>query len=157
MKNDLEQKTLLFPYSDAIEIVVAGKADLDENRRFDTLEDVLMEIDDLKDELSMIVHDATASGRERWGAPKIKGSTSLGDLHDDRYSALLMANYAARRLREIPEGETYYAVGGSAGNIRPKKDQGAKPLQLYVGPSWFTNPTNDISKGYGLVDRTSDD
>jgi hypothetical protein len=159
MKDDFERHTLLFPYSDAIEIVVAGKSDLDAGRRYDTLEEVLMEIDDLKDELSMIVHDATQTGRERWGAPKVKSSGSIGDLHDDRYSALLMANFAARRLRQVPESSAgEYTGGGFVGQMPQRKintlissAKTARSEELYVGPSWFTAPANDLVEGYGLV------
>jgi hypothetical protein len=155
MKHDLEQKLLLFPYIDAIDIVLAGKNDIDEGRTFDTAEDVLMEINELKDELTMIIHDQTNTGIERWGAPTAKTGSSnnhstVGQIHDDRYSALLMANSAARRLRAIPNQEHNY-VGGGFSNKIGKLDKG-NPTQLYVGPSWYTDAAKETAGYWSAID-----
>lgn len=156
MKSDFEQRLLLFPYFDDIEKLLAGKDDTDKQRSFDTLEDVVNEIDELRDELMMIVHDATASGYERWGAPTVKGN-KIGEIHDDRYSALLMANSAARRIRQIPTQEVSYVGGGFVGQgafnsaiSSPADAARLKSQPLYVGPAWFTDSSKS-SKSFGMI------
>ena len=39
-------------------------------KKYDTLEDCVMEIEELKDELSMIVMTQTSTGREKWDTPE---------------------------------------------------------------------------------------
>lgn len=147
LKDDLERRVILFPYVDDISYILAGKSDIDHTRTSDTLEELLWEMDQLKDELTIIQVSTTPSGREHWGAPRIKENVDRpGELHDDRYSALLMANYAARRLREIPEQSTEYVLGGFTGtntHIFPAY-AALKDQPLYVGPSWFTNKIGDF-------------
>jgi hypothetical protein len=160
LKNDFEQLRLIFPYSDDIEYVLAGRSDYEEDRKVDTLERVMSEVDALKDELAMIQHDTTDSKREKWFVPKTKGSHASSDLHDDRYAALLMANYAARRIRALPDTPITYPAGGFVGSIsqnpldRPLNSPLIRPKDepLYTGPAWATNPLNKLT-GYGLVKR----
>jgi hypothetical protein len=147
MKNDLEKHLLLFPFFDAIEIVLAGKDDMEKRRDNDTLEDCVMEIEETKNELTIIKHSQTEfSHLEKWGTPEKKEpGQKKGRLHDDRYSALLMANMAARRLRNKPKQVEYVPAGGFVGQIKPGED---KNLPLYIGPSWFTEGIKE-SGGYG--------
>jgi hypothetical protein len=150
MKHDLEQRILLFPYSDPIEIALAGKADLDAGRAFDTLDEVVAEIDELKDELQTIQRTSTPTGREHWGAPKIKDNLSAGQLYDDRYCALLMANTASRRIRLEPKQEVSYVAGGFASQFTIQNFEEKKNEPLYVGPSWFVEGLKNVPS-YGMV------
>ena len=113
------------------------------DRIFDTLEQCVMEIEDLKDELTMIQMTQTASGRDKWDTPEtIIGTGRKGKQRKDRYSALIMANMAARILSRIPEPATYEFYGGFA-TISPKSEE-EKQKDLYSGPNWFTEKMKNV-------------
>jgi len=65
MRKDFEDKILLFPYFDSVSIGLSIEYDKAQDRQYDTLEDCVMEIEELKDELSMIIMTQTQFGRER--------------------------------------------------------------------------------------------
>jgi hypothetical protein len=109
---------------------------------FDTLEECVLDIEELKDELSMIQMTQTASGRDRWDTPEvIVGTGKKSKMRKDRYSALLMANMAARVLHRTPTQEAYNFYGGFAvgGHMSKNKEE-----KLYIGPSWFTENMKDV-------------
>ena len=63
-------------------------------------------------------------------------------MRKDRYSALLMANMAARTIQRTPTQEAYNFYGGFAtGGNYNKQNPDEK---LYVGPSWFTENMKDV-------------
>ena len=66
LRKDFEDKTVLFPYFDSATLGLAVSDDKLKNRIYDTLEDCVMEIEELKDELSMIIMTQTTSGRDKW-------------------------------------------------------------------------------------------
>jgi hypothetical protein len=135
MKKDFEDKALLFPEFDPIIIGEAIMDDKATNRIFDTLEDAYMEIEELKNELTTIVHTQTgAQGRDKWDTPEVKMEGGRkGRQHKDRYSALLMANMGARMLARVPEQVEYNHLGGFANQITKATD-GKK----CTGPDWFS-------------------
>jgi hypothetical protein len=135
MKKDFEDKALLFPEFDPIIIGEAIMDDKATNRIFDTLEDAYMEIEELKNELTTIVHTQTgAQGRDKWDTPEVKMEGGRkGRQHKDRYSALLMANMGARMLARVPEQVEYNHLGGFANQITKGAD-GKK----CTGPDWFS-------------------
>jgi hypothetical protein len=143
MKMDFEHKNLLFPYFDPMQISLAAESDERAKRVYDTLEDCVMEIEELKDELATIVVTQTPTGREHFDTPekKISGSKK-GRERKDRYSALLMANAAGRALNHFVEKPAYVSVGGFVGAVEKPKN-----TRLYNGPAWFTNKLG--SGGYG--------
>ena len=109
---------------------------------FDTLEECVMDIEELKDELSMIHMTQTTNGRDRWDTPEvIVGTGKKSKMRKDRYSSLLMANMAARILHRKPTQEEYQFYGGFAtgGHTPEKSDE--KP---YTGPSWFADQMKDV-------------
>ena len=68
---------------------------------FDTLGGMRLRYRRIKDELSMIQMTQTTSGRDRWDTPEVVvGTGKKSKMRKDRYSALLMANMAARVLTE---------------------------------------------------------
>lgn len=143
MKKDFEEKSLLFPYFDPLEVSFASEADLLAGREYDRLEDCVLEIEELKDELASIVQTQTPTGREHWDTPEIKLSGSKkGRLRKDRYSALLMANAAARTLIRFVQPVYNSPTGGFVGTVG--KHTGGK---LYVGPAWFTTPMDQSVYG----------
>ena len=110
--------------------------DGDEISLYDTLEDAVVDIEELKDELASIVHTATSGGRDRWDVPgaKLPGSRA-GKQRKDRYSALLMANSIARTIQRTDAPQEYHAVGGFASDIKDADGD------LYIGPAWFVEAT----------------
>ena len=108
---------------------------------FDTLEECVLDIEELKDELSMIQMTQTNSGRDRWDTPEVViGTGRKSKMRKDRYSSLLMANMAARVLQRTPEQADYQFYGGFAtGGHKPKTDE-----NLYTGPSWFSDQMKDV-------------
>lgn len=132
MRKDLEDKVLLFPYFDAITVANASYSDGLNKMSYDTLEDCVMDIEELKDELSTIIITQTTSGRDKWDTPEIKlPGGKKGRLRKDRYSALVMANMGARQLMRAPAPYDYDSHGGFAG--RMQYDEGS----LYAGNEEF--------------------
>lgn len=139
MRKDFEDKVLLFPFFDAVSLGIAASEDKIENRMYDTLEDCVMEIEELKDELSMIIMTQTTSGRDKWDTPEVKLTGGRKNrLRKDRYSALLMANMAGRTMQRTPTAPDHEFTGGFATR---GKNQGGPD---YIGPAWFTEGMKDI-------------
>ena len=143
LRKDLEDKVIIFPRFDAITLGLSNAEDGLKDRIFDTLEQCVMETEDLKDELAMIQMTQTASGRDKWDTPEsIVGTVKKGKQRKDRYSALIMANMAARTLSRIPEPATYEFYGGFATVAERNKEE--KKKDLYIGPNWFTDKMKNI-------------
>ena len=108
---------------------------------YDTLSECILEIEELKSELTTIVMTQTSNSvgaRERWDTPQVKGSNNKrGRLRKDRYSSLIMANSVARMINRTEGPTSYDVIGGTS-------DMSAMPNQdLYKGPQWFTNDANE--------------
>jgi len=153
MRKDFEDRVLLFPRFDTVSLALAAGMDKFENKsplRFDTLEDCLLEIEALKDELSTIIITLTGTGvnnRERWDTPEIKtASGKKGRMRKDRYSALLMANMAARQMYRHKTIITFEPVGGTASDLANKS---SNDKMYTAGPEWFLKGANQ-SIYYGL-------
>ena len=141
MRKDFEDKVLLFPMFDPVTIGLSIEEDKYLKRIYDTLEDCVMEIEELKTELSIIEITQTATGRDKWDTPEVKtGVGKKGRLRKDRYSALLMANMSARVIERMPEQATYNQVGGFAGGFAGK----SATDESFNGPAWFTNAMKDV-------------
>lgn len=142
MRKDFEDKVLIFPHFDAITLGLSAEEDAGKGRIVDTLEDCVMEIEELKDELAMIQMTQTAAGRDRWDTPElVVGTGRKSKMRKDRYSALLMANMAARILQRTPEEADYEFYGGFAsGGFKPKM----KDDNMYSGPAWFKDHMKDV-------------
>jgi hypothetical protein len=140
LRKDFEDQVCIFPYFDNVSLGLAQIADEDGGRLYDTLEDCLMEIEELKNELSTIIVTPTLTGRDRWDTPEVKlPGNRKGRLRKDRYSALLMANMASRQLARNPDQYFVTAVGGFAG---PSTRSGEK--RDYVGASWIAQGLQGI-------------
>lgn len=161
MRKDFEDRVLLFPeFNSALlgmaieDDKAAGRVVVDTNdmvveRLYDTMEDAMMEIEDLKDELATIVHTQTGTSmRDRWDTPETKiAGGKKGRLRKDRYSSLLMANMVARQMqRAAPIGVFASPIGGFANQLQGGKSEGA----LYSGPQWWCDGTD---AAYGVVAR----
>jgi hypothetical protein len=165
LKKDLEERQLLFPLLDALalgqaelEDEAAGRVATNEDgqkvfQTYDTLESAMLEIEDMKDELATIVVSETATGLRRWDTPDVKTAGSKpGRMRKDRYSALLMANMAARQMaRALPAPQFHETIGGFAGRVRGRGKPDAE--RLFHGPAWYTDAVDAHGGGYGAVVR----
>jgi len=153
LRKDLEDKTLLFPRFDSLTLGLAldseGKdilgTDLTDNL-YDTLSECILEIEELKNELTTIVMTQTSTGpnaRDRWDTPEVKmPNGKKGRLRKDRYSSLVIANMLARQMRYTLRPVEYDMVGEN------RRDIVNCTGDLYKGPEWFTSAVNDdIYKG----------
>jgi hypothetical protein len=141
LRKDLEDRVLLFPRTDEISFGLAYQQDAEAGRVVvdptsgkvaavdDTLENAMHEVEALKDELASIQHFPKGNV-ERWDVPDGGGRRGGGPLKKDRYSALLMANWAARG-GTAGAAAVAPAVGGLASQLlRP---HGAPPRAATVG------------------------
>ena len=142
LRKDLEDKALLFPFFDSLSLAMSEHEDNSKHRMFDTLEECVMDIEELKDELSMIQMTQTNSGRDKWDTPEVVvGTGKKSKMRKDRYSALIMANMAGRVLQRTPEQADYEFYGGFASGSHKS---GNKDENLYNGPSWFSDSMKDV-------------
>jgi hypothetical protein len=147
LRKDFEDKVLLFPSFDNLTLGLAMEEESkdiiadDLEPIYDTLSECILEIEELKSELTTIVMTQTSNSvgsRERWDTPQVKGSNNKrGRLRKDRYSSLIMANAVARMISRT-EGPTSYDVIGGTSNMSAMPNQ-----DLYKGPQWFTNDANE--------------
>ena len=143
LRKDFEDKLVLFPDFDSVSLGISAEEDNIEGRIYDTLEDCVMEIEESKNELSMIVMTQTGTGRERWDTPEVKiAAGKKSRLRKDRYSSLIMANMSARQMDVERTVRTYDHYGGFARKAGEKNDKDNGPM--YHGPSWFTENMGDI-------------
>lgn len=144
LRKDFEDKVLLFPRFDTVSLGLSAAEDHIKGRTHDTLEDCVMEIEELKNELATIQMTQTPSGRDRWDTPEvIVAAGKKSRMRKDRYSALLMANMAGRIIDRTPEKADYEFYGGFA-FMPNEKTKKAKDEDYYVGPAWFTDQMKDV-------------
>ena len=147
LRKDLEDKVLLFPRFDNITLGLAldkeGKDILtgDLDPIYDSLSECILEIEELKDELTTIVMTQTSTGpnaRDRWDTPEVKlPNGKKGRLRKDRYSSLLIANMLVRQMHRTLAPITYDVVGGNRREMTDNKGV------MYKGPEWFTSAVNE--------------
>ena len=143
LRKDFEDKLVLFPAFDAVSLGLSAEEDNMIGRTYDTLEDCVMEIEELKNELSMIIMTQTSTGRERWDTPEIKVAAGRKSrMRKDRYSSLIMANMSARGLSAHKTVKTYDHYGGFAERSYIIKEEDDGPM--YKGPAWFTENMGDV-------------
>jgi len=140
LKHDIENKVCLFPHNDAVEIALAMQEKESTGQLYDTLEDCIFEIEELKNELCTIVMTATPSGRDKWDTPEVKlVGSKKGRMRKDRYSALVMGNAVGRALSNITVKPAYEF---HLGWVAEKADTGNGPL--YVGPQSVVDVLNSL-------------
>jgi hypothetical protein len=161
LRLDLESKVLLFPEFDAGSVGLAMVEDRlmervilnddgTEESLYDTLEDCVLEIEELKEELASIILTQTDGGRERWDTPKNR--TIMGKQvrnRKDRYSALLMANAVAREMATVEARPQYYITGGFSTDLAR-----GMPTQVstHRNPLWYQAGYGD-GEGFGAVSK----
>lgn len=146
LRKDLEDKALLFPRFDAVTLALAldkENKDIlnsDLSNLYDSESECVLEIEELKNELTTIVMTQTSTGpnaRDRWDTPEVKlPNGKKGKLRKDRYSALVIANMIARQMTRTLEPISFDIIGNNLAEVS-KKDG-----QMYKGPNWFTENAN---------------
>ena len=155
LRKDLEDKVLLFPRFDNLTLGLTleseGKDILSTDLSsplYDSLSECILEIEELKNELTTIVMTHTSSGanaRDRWDTPEVKTSNGRkGRLRKDRYSSLVIANMLARQMSRTLAAPEYNVIGGNLKDVVPSNGQ------LYKGPDWFVNGANDDNAYTGI-------
>jgi hypothetical protein len=147
LRKDFEDKVLLFPRFDSLTLGLAldkeGKdiVESDLNPIYDSLSECILEIEELKNELTTIVMTQTSTGsggRDRWDTPEVKlQNGKKGRLRKDRYSSLVIANMLARQAHRYLAPIEYDIVGGNT------RDMVKQDGRMYKGPEWFTDGAND--------------
>lgn len=154
LRKDLEDKVLLFPRFDQLSLALAldkenqNIMEADLTNLYDNESECILEIEELKNELTTIVMTQTSTGsggRDRWDTPEVKlPNGKKGKLRKDRYSALVIANMLARQLNRSTTAINFDVIGSNLRENYKTKNSG----DLYKGPSWFTGSANqDIYKG----------
>ena len=150
LRKDLEDKVLLFPRFDNLTLGLTleqeGKDILSTDLStpiYDSLSECILEIEELKNELTTIIMSRTGTGagaRDRWDTPEFKTANGKkGRLRKDRYSSLVIANMLARQMNRTLAAPDYTIIGGNLRNIQLNK----KETSLYKGPEWFTSNANE--------------
>jgi hypothetical protein len=156
---DMETRRLLLPRFDTVSIDLAASQDQIKAEAFqkqtgrslflvDTMEDLFIEIEELKNELASIVVGAAGKNvnhRLTWFVPDMIENNEAGRRtrgRKDRYSALLIANSIARDLymKKHKADDSYIIHGGLVGDFNKKP--GASSGKMYSGPEWFTSRAN---------------
>jgi hypothetical protein len=146
LRKDLEDKVLLFPRFDQVTLALALDREnkdimtADLSNLYDSESECVLEIEELKNELTTIVMTQTSTGpnaRDRWDTPEIKlPNGKKVKLRKDRYSALLIANMLARQINRTLEVPSFEIIGNNLA------ETGKISGQMYKGPSWFTENAN---------------
>ena len=144
LRKDFEDKVIVFPRFDSVTLGISNVEDGMKGRMYDTLEECVMDIEELKDELSMIQMTQTSNGRDRWDTPEVVvAAGKKSKMRKDRYSSLIMANMAARIFSRLPTPEQYQFFGGFASTL-PSDSKTKKDNNMYSGPNWFTDSMKDV-------------
>lgn len=116
MLKDIQDKILLFPRFDTVELEKSIVLDGMNEDIFSSFEELVNEVEELKNELSSIVMTGTSIlGAEKFDTPEVKmEGAKKGRLKKDRYSALLYANYYTRnKNKQEPSLSMSYKVVGN--------------------------------------------
>jgi hypothetical protein len=169
LKQDLEEQMLIFPKYDNVVLAnaIAEEAAFsrtlteedtveDEYSLYDSLENCMLEIEDIKNELITIVHTKTDGGRDKWSTPEVKlPNSKKGRLKKDRYSSILMGNFVARKFNARDNFIVgYKAVGGIASSFadNSKEKEKKREIKMYQsGPKWFTDSANTKNYNGGII------
>jgi intein/homing endonuclease len=137
LHKSLETRTLLFPAFDSVKMYAAIEAEKCLGVSFDTYEENVFSLEELKNELCTIQMSETATGREKFDTPTVvsagavEGRARKGRLRKDRYIALLLAHKFVYDEHIAPDDAIDY--NDVAGNIE-KRSKPGKDEVMYRGP-----------------------
>lgn len=140
-KKDLDTQQLVFPSFDGATLGLVECETDDTNvvdgGLEDTLEGIVEEIEELKNELTCIMHTKLPSGRDQFSVPDIKTADGKkARVKKDRASALIMANSTSRAIMRDHIDTTYESNGGYA---TPQKQENG----LLYSNVWYGKATQD--------------
>lgn len=159
LHKSLETRTLLFPAFDSVKMYSAIEAEKAMGVIFDTYEENVFNLEELKNELCTIQMSETATGRERFDTPQVakpgavEGRSRKGRLRKDRYTALLLSHKYIYDTDIAPDEAIDYE--DVAGNIEQRKKVD-KNEPLYRGPGVGRMRNSEYSRAggaYGAVKR----
>ena len=136
LHKSFETRTLLFPAFDSVKMYGAIEAEKAAGIIFDTFEDNVFNIEELKNELCTIHMSETATGKERFDTPQVvqpgavEGRTRKGRLRKDRYTALLLVHKHVYDTEVTPTNDIDYE--DVPGNI-VKRSNAPKDEPMYRG------------------------
>lgn len=144
LKKDMETRDIIFPYHDSISYIESEFYDTamgESSVLYDTLEDCIADIEELKNELSTIAISETKTGKESFDTPETKGpNAKKGRLKKDRYSALLMANWVARSEENLITRPLNSSDVITMGGYVDKNN----PDAMFIGNSKLAQRLNDL-------------
>ena len=146
MRLEFETRQLLFPKFDGLTFAEADLSSIDGIKKCDITEEAILEIEEMKNELSSIVMTQTPSGRDRWDTPDIKlPGSKKGRLRKDRYSSLLMSAYLGRRLAQKKVDVDYSTqFGGVAQTIKEENREEVKFIGKDAKAMSLAKQLNDL-------------
>jgi len=161
LKKDFGDRRILFPKFDSSLIAELGTYESEE-QLYETLEDVYVDIEKMKQETTHIKARQTENGSESWDVPKMKihnGQGGKSELKKDRFTSLLLANDIYRFYKdEGKHGINYDFTGLVVG--QNKYDQsgdaikyigvGARKLKV-MGENALTNQVTETSTQNGNI------
>lgn len=135
-KKDLDTQQLVFPSFDGATLgLVECETDdtnVPDGGLEDTLEGIVEEIEELKNELTCIMHTKLPSGRDQFSVPDIKTADGKkARVKKDRASALIMANSTSRAIMRDHIDTTYESNGGYA--TPQKQENGLMYSNVWYG------------------------
>lgn len=137
LHKSLETRTLLFPAFDSVKMYAAIEAEKAMGVIFDTFEENVFNLEELKNELCTIQMSETATGKERFDTPQVvnpgavEGRARKGRLRKDRYTALLLSHKYIYDTEIAPDDNIDYE--DVAGNVK-KREKSGKNEAFYRGP-----------------------
>lgn len=149
LRIDILHKKLLFPFYDAAAVEIASLDNKSVGLGVDRLDDCYIEIEQCKQETTLIRHSQTTTGKETWDVPKIIGLDAeeiKKTLKKDRFTSLLLANWAARLVEEELEYAGIKFTGGSVQGLSQEEEsfgtafvgKGAKKMR-YLQDNFVTS------------------
>jgi len=137
LHKSLETRTLLFPAFDSVKMYASIEAEKAQGIIFDTFEENVFNIEELKNELCTIQMSETATGKERFDTPQVvrpgavEGRSRKGRLKKDRYTALLLCHKYIYDTETTPSTDIDY--NDVPGNIE-KRSRPGENENMYQGP-----------------------
>ena len=136
LHKSFETKRLLFPAFDVVKMQASIVAEKAINIIFDTYEECVINIEELKNELCTIQMSATITGKEKFDTPNVvmagavEGRQRKGRLKKDRYTALLLGHkYVYDTDTKPVEDIDYEDVAGNFKKVQTNPSEG-----MYIGP-----------------------
>jgi len=131
-----ETRRLLFPAFDVVKIEASILAEKSMNIMFDTYEECVYNIEELKNELCTIQMSATTTGKEKFDTPNVvsggavEGRQKKGRLKKDRYTALMLAHkYVYDTDTQPVDDIDYEDIAGNFKKVESNPGEG-----MYRGP-----------------------